>query len=41
MVRNEKLWEKIRELNLKSEIYSNLADELVKLANKLEEENEN
>ncbi len=33
----EKIWEKVREFNIKSNIYSEVADELIKLAQQFEE----
>lgn len=37
MIDTEIIWEKVRELNLKSHIYSEVADELTKLAQQIEE----
>ena len=33
----EKIWEKVREYNFKSHLYSDLADELTKLAQQIED----
>lgn len=36
VIETDKLWEKVRELNEKSHIYSEMADELTKLIKQLE-----
>lgn len=35
----EKIWAKVRELNEKSHLYSEMADELLKLVQEIEENN--